>query len=211
MNTPDYRVYLVLDPGQCGGLAGMLRVSEAAIAGGAGLVQLRAPDWKKRDWLAAARALKTLCHARGARLIVNDHVDVALAIGADGVHVGQADLPAGVARALLGPDAIVGLSVSCAAELAEADLSAIDYLGVGPVFATASKPDAAPPLDLPALGALVSAARRPCVAIGGIDLNNAASVAATGVAGVAVIGALCRAADPAAAARALLNHFREKP
>ncbi|NDV13065.1 thiamine phosphate synthase [Crenobacter caeni] len=211
MSAPDYRVYLVLDPGQCGGLEGMLRVSEAAIAGGAGVVQLRAPDWKKRDWLAAARALKTLCHARGARLLVNDHLDVALAIGADGVHVGQADLPAGVVRSLLGPDAIVGLSVSNAAELAAAELAAVDYLGVGPVFATLSKPDAAPPVGLAGLASLVSAVGKPCVAIGGISLDNAASVAATGVAGVAVIGALCRAADPAAAARALLNHFREKP
>jgi thiamine-phosphate pyrophosphorylase len=211
MRRVDYRAYLVLDPELCGGLDGMLRVTQAALAGGAGIVQLRAPAWKKRDWLLAGRALQALCRAHGALFIVNDQIDVALAVGADGVHIGQADLPPDVARRLLGPNAIIGLSVSNAAELAAADVSLIDYFGVGPVFATATKPDAAPPLHVDGLAALLAVARRPCVAIGGIDVANAPSVLACGLAGVAVVSAICAAGDPEAATREFLSLFGTTP
>ncbi|MGL6071765.1 thiamine phosphate synthase [Craterilacuibacter sp.] len=211
MRKLDLRTYLVLDPDLCGGLDGMLRVSAAALAGGAGVVQLRAPEWKKRDWLLAARKLQALCRAHGALFIVNDHIDVALAVGADGVHIGQADLPPDVVRRLLGPDAIIGLSVSHAAELGAADASLIDYFGVGPVFATATKPDAAPPLQVESLAALVAMASRPCIAIGGIHLGNAREVLASGVAGVAVVSAICAASDPEKTTREFLSLFGTTP
>ena len=207
MKPVDYRVYLVLDPDLCGGLAGMLSVTQAALAGGAGVVQLRAPQWKKRQWVEAGLALLPLCRAANVPLIINDHVDVALAVGADGVHVGQQDLPPAWVRQLMGPDALVGLSVSNASELAALEDTAIDYLGVGPVFATTSKPDAAPALGLPALAQLMPGSGVPLVAIGGIGLDNAADVVACGVDGLAVISAICAAAHPEDATRKLVSLF----
>ncbi|MCP9758814.1 thiamine phosphate synthase [Aquitalea sp. S1-19] len=207
MKPVDYRVYLVLDPDLCGGLAGMLRVTQAALAGGAGVVQLRAPQWKKRQWVEAGLALLPLCRAAGVPLIINDHVDVALAVGADGVHVGQQDLPVALVRQLMGPDALVGLSVSDAAELAALEGGAVDYLGVGPVFATTSKPDAAPALGLPALKHLMPGPGVPLVAIGGIAQHNAADLIACGIDGLAVISAICAAANPEAATRELVSLF----
>ena len=202
MKMIDYSVYLVLDPDLCGGLDGMLRVTEAAMAGGAGVVQLRAPQWKKRQWLDAARALHPLCRQGGAVFVVNDQVDVALAVGADGVHVGQQDLPVAVVRELMGPQALIGLSVNHAGQLAAVPPEA-DYLGLGPVFATSTKKDAAPVLGLAQLAGLAAATSLPTVGIGGIAPANAGSVFAAGVDGVAVVSAICTAADPAAVTREL--------
>ncbi|MCG9026188.1 thiamine phosphate synthase [Laribacter hongkongensis] len=202
MKMIDYSVYLVLDPDLCGGLDGMLRVTEAAMAGGAGVVQLRAPQWKKRQWLDAARALQLLCRQGGAVFVVNDQVDVALAVGADGVHVGQQDLPVAVVRELMGPQALIGLSVNHAGQLAAVPPEA-DYLGLGPVFATSTKKDAAPVLGLAQLAGLAAATSLPTVGIGGIAPANAGSVFAAGVDGVAVVSAICTAADPAAVTREL--------
>ncbi|WP_027824568.1 thiamine phosphate synthase [Laribacter hongkongensis] len=202
MKMIDYSVYLVLDPDLCGGLDGMLRVTEAAMAGGAGVVQLRAPQWKKRQWLDAARALQPLCRQDGAVFVVNDQVDVALAVGADGVHVGQQDLPVAVVRELMGPQALIGLSVNHAGQLAAVPPEA-DYLGLGPVFATSTKKDAAPVLGLAQLAGLAAATSLPTVGIGGIAPANAGAVFAAGVDGVAVVSAICTAADPAAVTREL--------
>jgi thiamine-phosphate pyrophosphorylase len=203
MRPVDLAVYLVLDPDQCGGLAGMLRVSAAALSGGVRLVQLRAPGWKKRQWLEAAQALLPLCHAGGAKLLINDHLDVALLAHADGVHLGQQDLPVAEARQWLGAQAIVGLSANRPEQLAGLAPGCVDYLGVGPVYPTSTKADADAPCGLDGLAAMVQASALPVVGIGGIDAGNAAAVRATGAAGVAVVSALCRAADPADAARRL--------
>ncbi|MBV8048802.1 MAG: thiamine phosphate synthase [Paludibacterium sp.] len=205
----DLSLYLVLDPDLCGGLDGMLRVTEAAVAGGAGVVQLRAPTWKKRQWLEAAQALLPLCHAGGAKLVINDQLDVALIAGADGVHLGQQDLPVAAARRLLGPDALLGLSVSRLEQLESVPPSGVDYLGVGPVFATATKADADAPCGVAGLAAIVRASPLPVVAIGGIDAGNAAPLFAVGAAGVAVVSAICASRDPLAAARAL--HALSRP
>ncbi|MCG9106823.1 thiamine phosphate synthase [Laribacter hongkongensis] len=202
MKMIDYSVYLVLDPDLCGGLDGMLRVTEAAMAGGAGVVQLRAPQWKKRQWLDAARVLQLLCRQGGAVFVVNDQVDVALAMGADGVHVGQQDLPVAVVRELMGPQALIGLSVNHADQLAAVPPEA-DYLGLGPVFATSTKKDAAPVLGLAQLAGLAAVTSLPTVGIGGITPDNAGAVFAAGVDGVAVVSAICTAADPAAVTREL--------
>ncbi len=204
----DLRLYLVLDPELCGGLEGMVRVTRGALAGGATLVQLRAPDWKKRRFLEAAQAILPLCRAAEVPFIVNDHVDVALAVGAEGVHVGQDDLPPTEARRLMGPGALVGLSIVAYPELAAVEAlepGTVDYLGVGPIFPTGTKPDAAPAIGVEGLRAIVHGTPLPTVAIGGIGLGNASSVYATGTQGVAVVSAICTARDPKLAA----THFRD--
>lgn len=181
-----------------------LRVVEAALAGGVTMVQLRNPEASARELVEQARALRGLLRPRGLALIVNDRADVAFAAGAAGVHLGQSDLPVAAARALLGPAAIIGLSITEPGQAEALDASAVDYLGAGPVFATSTKPDAAPPLGLEALAGLVRRSHPlPVVAIGGIGPRNAAEVARTGVAGLAVVSAISAAADPAATSRAL--------
>jgi thiamine-phosphate pyrophosphorylase len=145
----------------------------------------------------------------GVRVVVNDALDVALLAGADGVHVGQDDLPAAEVRALIGPDRLLGLSVSSRAELDAAlalPTGTLDLVGLGPVWGTPTKPDAGPALGPAGVAELASAARArrlAAVAIGGISHDRAAEVAATGVDGICVVSAVCTAADPAAAARKL--------
>lgn len=181
----------------------LLAVTAAAVRGGVTIVQLRNPDLDGRELLDQAVALKALLRPSGVPLIVNDRVDVAHAAGADGVHVGQSDLPAAAARAILGPQAIVGLSITDIGQLDGVDPGVVDYLGIGPVFATATKGDAAPALGPAGVRAIVAASGLPSVAIGGIDAGNAATVRATGVDGLSVVSAISTAADPEAAARAL--------
>ena len=140
----DLSLYLVLDPVQCGGHARALELTRAALDGGVTIVQLRAPEWHKRAWLELALDLLPLTRRYGVPLIINDHVDVVLAAGADGVHIGQNDLPPDVARKLLGARALIGLSVSNALQVDHANTlgAMIDYVGAGPVFDTPTKPDA---------------------------------------------------------------------
>jgi thiamine-phosphate pyrophosphorylase len=199
-------LYLVLDPVQCGGHARALEVTRAALEGGATIVQLRAPEWHKRAWLELARDLLPLTRRHGVPLMIDDHLDVALAAGANGVHIGQRDLPPDVARKLLGPKALIGWSVSDAAQLDEANRMGdlIDYVGIGPVFATPTKPDASAALGIDGLATLCAQARYPTVAIGGIQLHNAAGVMRARPGGLAVVSAICTAADPLRAAAQLL-------
>jgi thiamine-phosphate pyrophosphorylase len=191
MRPIDYSLYLVLDPELCGGAAGMVETAREAACHGATVVQLRAPGWKKRQWLETAAELKRVLDPLHVPLIVNDHVDVAIACDAAGVHVGQADIPAEVARALVGSGKVVGLSITAVAELSSVPAEGVDYLGVGPVFPTGTKPDATPPMGLPALAEVVASTRLPVVAIGGIHAGNCASLFAAGVEGVAIISAIC--------------------
>ena len=186
----DLSLYLVLDPDLCGGAEGMVRTAQLAAKNGATAVQLRAPEWKKRQWLSTARDLKTVLAPFGVPLIINDQVDVALMVKADGVHVGQDDLPAAEVRTLIGPQAILGLSVTNFNELAEVT-AGVNYLGIGPVYLTGSKPDAAPATGVEAFGAMVAATRLPVVAIGGIlEHAQAGQAAQTGAAGVCVVRGL---------------------
>ncbi|SAK62603.1 thiamine-phosphate pyrophosphorylase [Caballeronia catudaia] len=201
----DLSLYLVLDPVQCGGHDAAVRVARAALEGGATLVQLRAPEWHKRAWFDLARELLPITRAYGVPFVINDHVDVALAVDADGVHIGQRDLPADIARRLLGPDALIGLSVSNLDETTEANTlgGIVDYLGAGPVYATPTKTDASTPCGIDGLSAIRAAARLPTVAIGGIQSHNAADVMRARPAGLAVVSAICKAADPREAAATL--------
>ena len=144
----DLSLYLVLDPVLCGGEDGMIETARAACAGGATVVQLRAPGWKKRQLVECGRALKTVLAPYHVPLIVDDDADVCIAVNADGLHVGQRDLTPEDARAIIGGDRILGLSVTTLAELTAADTTPIDYFGVGPVFATPTKTDAEPACGL---------------------------------------------------------------
>lgn len=195
----DLSLYLVLDPVLCGGHRGMVETALAAAQAGATIVQLRAPGWKKRALVECARELKKVLSPRGVPLIIDDDADVCLAADADGLHVGQRDLEQHDARAVIGPDRLLGLSVSNLAELAGSDASVTDYLGVGPVFSTATKPDAAPAMGLAGLAAVASRTTLPTVAIGGIKSQHAADILAAGADGIAVVSAICGQPDPQAA------------
>lgn len=198
----DLDLYLVADSALCG-RRGLLPTVAAAVAGGVSVVQLREPGATTRELCRLASALQEVLSDARVPLVVNDRVDVALAVEASGVHLGQSDLDVQTARRLGGEEMLIGLSVSTLEEVAQAarlPAGTVDHLGIGPVFATATKPDAAQPLGLAGTTALRIAASLPCVAIGGISAANVDQVRATGVAGVAVVSAICAADDPAAAA-----------
>lgn len=194
-------LYLVTDP-EMTARRGLLDTVGAAIAGGVTIVQLRQKNGSARSMVEAGRALKGLLAPNGIPLIVNDRADIAQAIGADGVHVGQDDLAPALARAMLGPDAIIGLSITDGAQLGMLDAS-VDYVGLGPVFPTGTKPDAAPAIGEEMFAAIRRCIPRPVVAIGGITVANAGRAIAAGADGIAVVSAICAAADPRGAARAL--------
>ena len=200
----DLSLYLVLDPILCGGFDGMVSTAFTSVRAGATVVQLRAPGWKKRDLVNCARALKKTLAPFSIPLIIDDDADVCLAADADGLHVGQRDLEIHDARAVIGPDRILGLSVSNLEELAGVDAAVTDYLGVGPIFATSTKPDAAPAMGYDGLATVTSATSLPTVAIGGISLEKAPGVLATGVGSIAVVSAITQAADWRAATDQLL-------
>jgi len=144
----------------------------------------------------------------GVPFIVNDRVDVALAAGADGVHVGQADMTVADVRALIGSEPILGLSITSEADLDVSDFRGVDYLGVGPVFQTSTKPDAAPPINVGGLEAIVARTKIPIVAIGGLHAGNAADAIAAGAHGIAVVSAICAAPDAETATRELVEIVR---
>jgi len=199
------RLHLVTDSALCGE-RGLLAVVEAAVRGGVSCVQLREKTLATRTFVERARALKASLAPHGVPLIINDRVDVALACGADGVHVGQGDMaPADVRRLL--PPGLIGLSIETLEQLEQAELEAVDYYGISPVFATATKADAAAAVGLAGLQAMRLRTRRPLVAIGGIAAGNAQAVVAAGADGLAVVSALCAAPDPAEAARHLLDQL----
>ena len=200
----DLRLYLVTDR-TLAGSRGVFETVRAAVAGGVTLVQVRSPEATGRDFVEEARGLKALLHPLGIPLIINDRVDVALACDADGVHLGQSDIEPLAARAMLGPDKIIGLSVGSPAEwqASQDQLAAVDYIGTGPLFGTTTKLDAGKAIGPDGLAAMVGLSHLPVVAIGGIGAANAASVMAVRPAGIAVVSAIMAAVDPAAAARQL--------
>ncbi len=196
-------LYLVLDPTLCGGSLGMIETTRAAIAGGATIVQLRAPDWKKREMAACARALLAVTRPAGVPLIIDDHADVALAVNADGLHVGQKDLSPEDARTVIGSDRILGLSVNTLEEAQRIPKAFVDYIGIGPYRATATKKDAGHALGVQGVAEIAREAALPSVAIGGIKLAHVADVLSSGVDGIAVVSAICGMGDAEAAAQAL--------
>jgi thiamine-phosphate diphosphorylase len=209
VNRDALQTYLVTDAALSGD-RGVLEVVRAAVAGGVTAVQLR-------DKAASARSLYELAVAAAAvvdgraLLLVDDRVDVALAARAagarvDGVHVGQSDLPAEQVRALLGADAVVGLTANTPEHLdavRRMPSGTVDYLGVGVIRPTSTKPDHPAPLGVDGFAAIAAAAGLPCVAIGGVKLADTAALKAAGAAGLAVVSAICAAPDPEQAAREL--------
>lgn len=195
---------VITDP-DCGPGRELVEVVRAALQGGAPAVQLRAKRESTRALLELARVLREETRRAGALLFVNDRVDVALAARADGAHLGDDDLPLAEARRLAGPGLLLGRSVDNPGQAAAAARAGADYVGVGPVLGTPSKPDAGVPIGMEGVAAVRGQVEVPVVAIGGIDADTAAAVARAGADGVAVIRAVMGAADPAAAARALLR------
>jgi thiamine-phosphate pyrophosphorylase len=195
-------VYVITDAALSRGRDHVQVVAEA-IRGGATAVQLREKQASTRELVEMGRALRDLTRDARVLFIVNDRVDVALAVDADGVHVGQDDMPAAIARRLLGPDKIVGVSAATPAEAQQAKRDGANYLGVGAIYATASKADAGAPTGPGLLAEIKRAVDLPIVAIGGLDARNAAEAIAHGADGVAVISAVVSAPDIAQATRAL--------
>lgn len=197
----DLRVYVITHAGFRG--RSHEDVARAAVAGGATALQLRDKESPGRALVATARRLVALANPAGVPVVVNDRVDVALAAGADGVHVGEDDLPVADARRLLGPERIVGASAGTVEAARRAEQEGADYLGVGPVFPTATKTDAGEAIGLDGLRKIVAAVRVPVVGIGGITVENAGQVVLAGAAGVAVVSAVAGADDMVEATRRL--------
>ena len=200
--TINASLYLVTDARLSRGRSHREVVS-AAIRGGVTVVQYREKNASTRQMVAEALELREVCRAQHVLFIVNDRVDVALAVDADGVHVGQDDLPVALARRWVGPEKLVGASAENVEQALAAIADGADYLGVSPVFATATKSDAGEPMGLGGLGQIVSKSTLPVVGISGINATNAASVIRAGAAGVAVVSAIVSAEDVEHAAREL--------
>ena len=196
------RLYLVTDQAlSCGRT--LEAVVAAAVQGGVTCVQLREKQLGTADFLAQALALKALLAPRHIALVINDRVDIALACGAEGVHLGQSDMPVEDARRLLPPEVFIGWSVESMADVARSAALPVDYLGVSPIFATPTKTDTQTPWGLDGLQQVRAATALPLVAIGGLHAGNAVEVLRAGADGLAVVSALCSVADPQAAAATL--------
>ena len=203
----DLRLNAIVDPERANGRS-LAELTRLVVKGGATLIQLRDKHGSTQRMIEEARAMKAVLAGTGVPLVINDRVDVALAAGADGVHVGQDDMPAAEARRLLGPQAIIGLSIKSVTLANAAPLEAIDDAGICGVYATTSKDNPDPPIGVAGLRAVIAALRArkadfPVCGIAGIDAGNATGVIEAGANGVAVISALSMKPDPQAAARDL--------
>ena len=182
-------------------------IALAAARGGATMVQLREKDSSTREFLQEARALKAALAPLGVPLAINDRLDIALAIDADGLHVGQSDMPVEEARRWLGPNKFIGLSITQAHQAMGDDAEASDYLGVGPIFAQRTKADGAAPLGVAGFKQIRGMTKKRLVAIGGLTPDNSAAVVAAGADGLAVVSAIVAADDPQAATRRFARLF----
>ncbi len=204
MKSVDYSLYVLTDATRARGRSHE-EIVAAALRGGATLIQYREKNATTRQMIEQAARVHDLCRAYGVPLVINDRVDVALAVEADGVHVGPDDMPVALARRLLGRDKIVGASAGTVAEADAAIAAGADYLGVGAIFATTSKADAGEPIGLEGLEQIVRISPIPVVGIAGIHAANAASVIRVGAQGIAVISAVVAAEDVERATRELKN------
>ena len=186
----------------------LLSVCEEVLDNGATFLQIREKDLSPAAFEAEAAKLKALCERHRVPYVVNDSVEIALVIGADGVHVGQSDIRGRDIRAIIGPDKILGISAGTVAEAIAAEQAGADYIGVGAVFSTSTKRNARN-LSVEQLRQIAGAVSIPVVAIGGINPNNLTELTGSGVDGVAVVSAIFAAPDPGAATRALLKLSRE--
>ena len=202
----DYSLYLVADAEFAAG-RDLTALVDAAVDGGVTVVQLRAKRLDGAAFAALAAGLAARLAGRGLPLLVNDRVDIALACGAAGVHLGQDDLPVAVARRLLGPAAVIGVSVNTVEEACQAERDGADYVGAGPAYATSTKETPLAVLGPSGIGRIKAAVRLPVVAIGGIGRANSADIAAAGADGVAVVSAILGAPDARLAAAEIRQAF----
>ena len=182
--------------------------AESALRGGTTVIQLREKDCSSREFYELGLRVKKITERYNAPLIINDRVDIALAVGAAGVHVGQGDLPCKVVREMIGPDMIVGVSAATLEEAVRAEEDGADYLGVGAMYATATKTDTRP-VSMEELLKIRAAVKIPIVVIGGINKQTLGNFKGTGVNGLAVVSAIVAQPDPEAAARELLRMWKE--
>ncbi|MGL6257896.1 thiamine phosphate synthase [Vibrio sp. WXL210] len=198
-----YTLYLVTDDQQ--DLTTLKQVVKQAVAGGVTMVQVREKHGDVRAFIARAQAVKQILAGTGVPLIINDRVDVALAVDADGVHLGQSDMPAELARQLIGEDKLLGLSIEDDAQLAEADSLPIDYIGLSAIYATPTKTNTKHHWGIEGLSRALKTTKLPIVAIGGINHDTIPELAKTGVHGLALVSAICHASDPRLASEELLG------
>ena len=201
-NPIDFSLYLVTDRGLARGRS-TLDIVKAAANGGVTCVQLREKDCSTLEFIEQALSIKDYLSARGIPLIINDRLDVAQAVKADGIHLGQTDMPLDMARAIVGDSMIIGISAESLEDAVEAEKGGADYLGVSPIYATPTKTDTAPALGLEGLREIRAAVKIPLVGIGGLNRGNAAEVIRNGADGVAVVSAIVAANDPQVAAAEL--------
>ena len=207
MKTFDLSLYLVLDPDLCRDLT-MVETARAAVAGGVTMVQLRHKHATTALRIELGRALMTVLTGTAATLIINDDLEAAVAVQADGLHIGQQDIDATTARQRIGSNMILGVSCSQESHATGIDPRIVDYAGIGPVFGTATKPDHDRPLNFAGLRALASIIPIPAVAIGGLKLEHVEAVIEAGAAGLAVVSAICGQADPEAISRQFADRIR---
>jgi thiamine-phosphate pyrophosphorylase len=198
----DYSLYLVTDRGLARGRP-TLEIVAAAARGGATIVQLREKDCPTLEFIEQALRIKEFLKARNIPLIINDRLDIAQAVKADGVHLGQTDMPLEMAKSIVGDTMLIGISAESLKDAIEAEKGGADYLGVSPIYATPTKTDTAPALGLEGLREIRKAVRLPLVGIGGLNQHNAAAVIHNGGDGVAVVSAIVAADDPEAATHEL--------
>ena len=197
----DLSLYLVLDPDLCAPI-GMAETARQAAAAGATAIQLRHKTASTALRIALGREILAAIGGRAA-FIVNDDAEAAVALGADGLHIGQNDIAPSLARSIIGAKMQLGLSCESPERAVAVDRDIVDHIGAGPVFATATKSDHEPPIGLDGLGRVVAASPVPAVAIGGLKMAHVADVFAAGAAGLAVVSAICGTPDPGQATRAL--------
>jgi thiamine-phosphate pyrophosphorylase len=198
----DYSLYLVTDRGLACGRSN-LEVVTAAVDGGTTVVQLREKDCPTLEFIQQAQSIKAFLRKRNIPLIINDRVDIAQAVKADGVHLGQSDMPLEMAKGILGDTMIIGISAESIEDAITAEKGGADYLGISPIYATPTKTNTAPALGLEGLREIRKAVSLPLVGIGGLNKDNAADVIRNGADGVAVVSAIVAADDPEVAARKL--------
>lgn len=202
MNKIDLSLYLVTDRELSRGRS-VEEITEQAVKGGATVIQLREKDTPTLEFYNTACSLKRLLKPYGIPLIINDRLDIALAADADGIHIGQSDLPYETVRRILGKDKIIGLSVETMQQAKDANLLDVDYIGISPVFSTNTKKDIKQPFELEGIRKIASFTNHPTVAIGGINKNNTADIIKSGADGIAVVSAIVSADNPKDAAREL--------
>ncbi|MCP4682349.1 MAG: thiamine phosphate synthase [Desulfobacterales bacterium] len=198
----DYSLYLVTDRGLSMGRT-TLEIVEAAVHGGVTCVQLREKDCSTREFVNQALLIKDFLKLKKVPLIINDCLDVALAIGADGIHLGQSDMPFSLAKNIVGDTLVIGISAESLSDAIQAEKEGADYIGVSPIYKTPTKTDTAPPLGLKGIEEIRAVVDIPIVGIGGLNETNAREVIKSGADGVAVVSAIVSADDPETASRTL--------